>query len=103
MKTSSKIRWIVLGFFLMVTTISCTPLAAEEPRFQPYNVDVRVKTVKGIEVMGGLQGYDHVRGLAWPPDDENDTCIIMVPELTESTRWIWEHELRHCTEGRYHP
>lgn len=71
--------------------------------FQPYNVDVRVKTKKGIQVLGFMQGYNMVLGLAWPPDNDNPTCIIMVPELTESTRWIWEHELRHCTEGRYHP
>jgi hypothetical protein len=81
---------------------SCTPVAEEASRFKPYTVEVRVETEKGIEVLGHLQGSPNALGLAWPPDNENDMCIIMVPELTEDTRWIWEHELRHCTHGKYH-
>lgn len=81
---------------------SCIPVAEEVSRFQPYTVEVRVESEKGIEVLGHMMGYDSALGLAWPPDSDNDMCIIMVPELNEDTRWIWEHELRHCTKGRYH-
>lgn len=48
---------------------------------------------------GEVGGYSTWAYKSDPPVD----CTIFVPPLTWSTMHIWNHELRHCKEGHWHP
>jgi hypothetical protein len=89
--------------FILLMLTSCSSMAAHDPSFQPYNVEVMVRTKEAIKELGFSQNYNNARGLAWIPGESRETCKIMVPELSSETLEIWEHELRHCTEGYFHP
>jgi len=35
-----------------------------------------------------------------PPGIRN--CQVHVPPLSPETMWVWQHEFRHCIDGKFH-
>lgn len=68
-------------------------------------VQVFVETPKQIQQGWEARGYkSQVSGWAtyWGTPPNIWACQVHVPPLTPKTLWIWRHELKHCTDGRFH-
>ena len=65
-------------------------------------VDVRVtEPEKIVQIACAFNVPDATRcgsvvGLSFPA---MKPCVVYGPPLTDETRWIWGHELRHCRDG----
>lgn len=92
------LRFICL--FVSLFLLGCT--TANISTKDDLNVIVEVRSPEYIRAKGREYGYDHALGLAFITSP-TQKCKIMVPKLTTRTFYIWEHELRHCREGRFHP
>ena len=66
------------------------------------SIDVRVtEPEKIVQIACAFNVPDAARcasvvGLSFPA---LDPCVVYVPPLTDETRAIWGHELRHCRDG----
>jgi len=66
---------------------------------------VSIETPEQIKRNWNSRGHSgHALGFtSWESDaPEGLECIIHVPPLTRQTRYIWEHEIRHCAQGHFH-
>ena len=90
--------WAVLG----VSGIAGATLADILGNSVRVYVETPEQIQRGYEEAGGK--HPRIRGWALfagsPPNILG--CQVHVPPLTTKTMWIWRHEFKHCTDGRWH-
>lgn len=67
---------------------------------------IQIHVMTALEIQEAFQDHNpdderRVGGWAFFAEDLS-WCHIYVPPLTWGTLGIWQHELRHCTEGAFH-
>jgi len=63
------------------------------------NIIVQIRPLNYIRETGRTYGHERAVGLSYYYEKP---CRVLVPELTRRTMTVWQHEIRHCREGRWH-
>jgi hypothetical protein len=93
LKEKIKGAFALLGSLLL---ISCSNVPKNTLE---YDVLVQIREPAAIKEIGNRHGFKNALGLTYK---NNKLCRIIVPKLDTRTFFIWQHEMKHCTHGKFH-